>query len=274
MKIWYGSDLHTDFWDGENITKFVKKDYDLYIFAGDLSEWRGGDSKKKVFNHLEDKRVIWVPGNHEFYQGEFYSVLDDALSYDSENRTCLKDGFIDFPEEGIRIFGSTFWTDFGGDPRNMEVAKAYMNDYRMIMESKPGSVLFETESALREHFSAREALKKAWRTLPEGYRMIVVSHHAPSFRSISKKHRRPGYMELSRLNNAYASNLEDWLKEEGIFPSAWIHGHIHERVCYDLDGMLVVSNPFGYPGENLGIKENFGKRFLEVGEEIEAKYEN
>lgn len=275
MKIWYGSDLHADFWEeGENITDFLTKEYDLYVFAGDLSEWNHRASRDKVLNHLEDKKVVWIPGNHEFYRGEFHTVIFDTLGFDSENRTCLDGTFLDFPEEKLRIFGSTFWTDFNGSTNNMQTAESYMNDYRLIGHVGGEDLIFSAAIALKEHYNARKNLKRAWETMPKDYKMLVVTHHAPSFKSLGKKYteKRP------ELNYAYASSLEGWLKEEGILPSAWIHGHIHERVQYEMEigdhRCLVVSNPFGYPKENLGIKELFEKRFLDVNVTIEAQYED
>ena len=87
MKIWYGSDLHLEFWLlGMTFEAAVPQwmEYDIFIFAGDTSEWHvgGGMSNLSVelaWKPLWDagKTVVVVPGNHEYYGGDIDDVDAD-----------------------------------------------------------------------------------------------------------------------------------------------------------------------------------------------------
>lgn len=85
--------------------------------------------------------------------------------------------------------------------------------------------------------------------------MVVLSHHAPSMRSVA------GEFEGSPLNSAFATDLEGMMKAPPVV--AWLHGHTHRAVRYTLhprEGheVLVASNPMGYPGEpNTGYDHDF-----------------
>ena len=68
---------------------------------------------------------------------------------------------------------------------------------------------------------------------------VVITHHAPSERSI------PPYHLGSILNGAFASNL-DWFVENSRVP-LWIHGHTHHSVDYKIGETRVFSNQRGYP---------------------------
>ena len=40
-------------------------------------------------------------------------------------------------------------------------------------------------------------------------------------------------------------------------PNIWIHGHTHSSFDYNLQGMRVICNPFGYYGHEEGWNRNF-----------------
>lgn len=69
-------------------------------------------------------------------------------------------------------------------------------------------------------------------------KFIVVTHHAPSDRSI-----QPEYVG-DCLSPAFASHNEELVKSSLI--NYWIHGHTHHCVDYCLDSTRVLSNQRGY----------------------------
>ena len=74
-------------------------------------------------------------------------------------------------------------------------------------------------------------------------KIIVISHHAPSSKSI------PVPYKHSTLSAAYASNLEELvLKYKNL--KLWCHGHMHTNCNYKLHGTKVICNPRGYYNEN------------------------
>lgn len=70
---------------------------------------------------------------------------------------------------------------------------------------------------------------------------MVVTHHAPSPRSI------PPEFRGDPLSACYASDLEDLIVDGR--PALWVHGHIHTKVDYRVGRSRVIANPRGYPGE-------------------------
>lgn len=276
MKIWYGSDLHCDFWEGKKITDFLDlRKYDNYILAGDTGEWKMGKGPclDAVLNPLlrsgRASKVIEIAGNHTYYRGEMAYTLDNLWDFDSAepNYSFLENQFKDFPEERLRIWGSTLWTNFLNSEDCREAAAMYMNDYRQIMKNRSyGDIYLHPEDTEAMFYRARTSLKAASDSLPADWRLIVVTHHAPTLLSVGRKFQDPRY---SLLNGAYANDMYDWLCENNIQPSVWIHGHIHERANYELDinGHIcrVVSNTFGYPNEI--DRSKFADRHIEILED-------
>ena len=52
----------------------------------------------------------------------------------------------------------------------------------------------------------------------------------------------------SKLNNAFATNLEYLLCSENV--KYWIHGHTHSSIDITIDGCRIIANPKGYAKEN------------------------
>lgn len=75
---------------------------------------------------------------------------------------------------------------------------------------------------------------------------MVVTHHAPSPRSIHPTHR------ADALSAAYASGLDSLVAGSGA--ALWVHGHTHYNVDYVLGATRVRTNQRGYPGEDTGFE--------------------
>lgn len=75
---------------------------------------------------------------------------------------------------------------------------------------------------------------------------MVVTHHAPSARSVEPKYAG------SPLNAAFVSNLDALVERSGA--DLWIHGHTHYPVDYAIGATRVFSNPRGYARD--GMPEN------------------
>ena len=67
---------------------------------------------------------------------------------------------------------------------------------------------------------------------------VVVSHHAPSIRSLTNDQKQ------DKIYSAYASNLEELIVKHK--PKYWIHGHLHTSQNYKIEYTTVISNPRGY----------------------------
>ena len=153
---------------------------------------------------------------------------------------------------GVTFVGATLWTDFrlfGRDPSLvMESARNGMNDFKRIKFSKQPYQKFRPIHAFRRHQESQDFIASALRA-SSGRKTVVVSHHAPSSRSI------PREFQDDPLSGCYASDLEGILLETQ--PDLWVHGHVHSRIDYRVGKTRVVSNPRGYPGERTGFDPAF-----------------
>jgi Icc-related predicted phosphoesterase len=114
-----------------------------------------------------------------------------------------------------------------------------MNDYRHIRVSPEFRRITGRDTARLHAHSLRWLRDQLDSTasLPT----IIVTHHAPSPRSLGSVHAE----EL--ISAAYASNLEDVIAASSA--KFWIHGHIHQPTNYWIGDTRVISNPRGYPDE-------------------------
>jgi len=209
-------------------------DADVVVLAGDIGvgvaglEWAAARFAKN--------RIVYVPGNHEFY-GEDIALLEELKSRAPPNIHVLDNGEVEWG--GVRFLGCVLWSDFslfGEVERDfcMKHAQFGINDFRKI---RNGNRLFTPEDAVEWHTRNRNWLTKR---LDEAFpgATVVVTHHAPSPRSIPRQFNR------DPLSPAFASNLEDLMGTERV--ALWIHGHLHGSFDYEVNGTRVVCNPRGY----------------------------
>lgn len=241
MKLWVLSDLHNEFGDFEPSagTAAAARAADVIVLAGDVH--LGGDSAAwaKRFADAYGKPAILIAGNHEFYGGDFDHTL-------AELRTGTRDSNVHFLENDswihrdVRFLGCTLWTDFllygsAAMQASMRDAANSMNDYRQI-QAQDHSRLLQPADTLRRHQASRAWLS-AMLKQPYAGTTVVVTHHAPSPRSID-----PAYAG-DKLTPAYVSDLEKLMSPA---VQLWIHGHKHVNFDYRVNGVRVVCNPRGY----------------------------
>jgi hypothetical protein len=77
--------------------------------------------------------------------------------------------------------------------------------------------------------------------LPAAPPTIIVTHHAPSSRSLD-----PADVE-ELVSAAYVSPLDSLVAAS--YARLWIHGHFHRPADYWIGDTRIISNPRGYPDE-------------------------
>jgi len=113
-----------------------------------------------------------------------------------------------------------------------------MNDFKKIRTGefrriRPADL--KDESVLARNW-LREKL-----TTPHDGPTVVITHHAPSLRSLTDNPYAGGHMDA-----AYANRYDDLLE---MGADLWVHGHSHTACDYRTGTTRVVCNPHGYPGE-------------------------
>jgi predicted phosphohydrolase len=237
------SDLHEEF---EKWTPpAAVPEHDVVVVAGDLSpRMRRGPARLHELG-LDRRPVVYVGGNHEFYNEkrdrELEKAREAALAY--PNIHILQDEAVVI--DGTRFLGATLWSDFRlfGDERQKEAMTLAgdriggMNDFRRIRMASRDYGRFRPVDAVVEHTRTVAWLRARFAEPFDGP-TVVVTHHAPSARSL------PADDVDDLLSTAYASNLDDLVASSGA--SLWLHGHIHEARDYEIGGTRVLSNPRGY----------------------------
>jgi hypothetical protein len=71
-------------------------------------------------------------------------------------------------------------------------------------------------------------------SLGDESRIIMLSHHLPSFKQIHS------FYKDKSICFGYASNLEDMMKKPMV---AWLHGHTHYPIKNMINGVEINCNP-------------------------------
>jgi len=235
MRIHILSDLHLEFapFQPNNV------DADVVVAAGDIHT--GANGIQWLLQTFRDKPVLYVLGNHEFYGQKVQKLIANIKEIAQGTNVHVLDN--DQVEIGNVVFlGATLWTDFRllGDPVvSGAIAQAGMNDFRRI-RMLPNYRRFQPKDARAAHAKSLQWLAKQVES-ERGKQFVVVTHHAPSPRSI------PGRFDGDPLNPAFASRLDHFVADCGA--ALWIHGHIHHFSDYLIGTTRVIANPRGYPSE-------------------------
>lgn len=198
-----------------------RTDDQIAVIAGDLSSSKYIAVGLKLFCE-KFPHVVYVTGNHEYYGSSFVDVHERIADMMGKlpNLHWLSNSYCEI--DGKRIHGSTLWFPEAG---HLGVHKFMLNDFRMIERFEP--------EVYQWHDHSRKYLKDA---VEKGD--IVVTHHAPSFKSIHPRYER------NLLNCFFASHSESVVRDTE--PSLWIHGHTHSSFDYMIGTTRVICNPFGY----------------------------
>jgi predicted phosphodiesterase len=234
MKLHILSDLHLSVCPMER----PQAEADVVILAGDISrpaeaaEWAGGFGKP----------VIYVPGNHEFYGGSIGGTLARL------RQSCAQAGVTLLDRDqcvigGVRFLGATLWTDFRlfedseRQQQALQGAMRFMRDFARIRLHEESEELLTPESSAELH-AAYLAWLGARLDEPHDGPTVVVTHHAPSPRSIAAR------FAGSPINAGFVTDLESLMGRRRV--ALWIHGHTHDSFDYEVNGTRVVCNPRGY----------------------------
>ncbi len=274
MKIKLVSDLHLEFSDIN-----IKNDEgcDVLILGGDImiaedlhdhlevpSIYEYGSfadlgRKQKRVQRFRDflKRcsfqfpdVVYVAGNHEFYNGKFYAGIeylrDECAKYPNIHfleRDCVK-------IQDVTFIGGTLWTDMNkADPLTMHAIKDMMNDFRIIRNDKREYAKMSPQDVILRHRQTLDYIKSVVAERGDE-KFVVVGHHSPSFQSVSEE-----YKHETLMNGGYHSDLSEFILDRPQI-KLWTHGHTHHCFDYMIGETRIVCNPRGY--ENEGYSEDTG----------------
>lgn len=207
---------------------------DVVVLAGDIAA--GADGVRWAAETWPQLPVLYVPGNHEFYEREVGNVLEEcrAAARGTTVHVLDRDAVM---IDGVRFLGTTLWTDFAlfGAPDHAEAqAAGYLMDYFVIRGPDGGRL--QPQQTRVWHQQARAWLERTLATVHVP--TVVVTHHAPHPRS--DRFGDPASV-------GFVSDLSGVIERHR--PQLWIHGHTHTCEDYRVGGTRVVSNQAGYVDE-------------------------
>ena len=254
MKLNLLSDLHLDL---TNTFQPEKTDADIVVLAGDIADGVNGILLAR--EAWPDQEIVYVPGNHEFYGHDRVLMLAEMRKVAKRQGVYLLDGQSHdrlFCFSGHVILGCSLWTDFclyGESQKRNALNRAYtgLNDFYRIKENgksftpeRSVELHEEAVSWLNNHLNF-EYVEDGWKeAVASSCKMIVVTHHAPSMKSVAERYKD------DLLTACFASNLEELVGKSDL----WVHGHTHNSADYTIGKARVISNPRGY--ERNGSIEN------------------
>lgn len=266
MKFVLVSDLHVDMnpwnWD---FLELCESDLNTIVVAGDISNDVWEVSRWLVEAKRRFENVIWVPGNHDFYNLGFHQTRlhDPEFSkkwpypgdvpeiLDHYTRWSHAHGIHFLHRDSIKIedvtfIGATGWHDYrGGEPYSTEdqikVWYDVLND-RMIN--------WQRGLVKPDHLKPFDAGVKDWEYLRDSVSTargtkVVITHHVPHRRFIWQK---PHDRVWTMLHGSFVNTRMESIQDPEI--RYWIYGHTHTRNMSDLGSTTYVCNARGYRGEN------------------------
>ena len=210
---------------------------DVLILAGDIVALRPREivwtrARLTDFYMHVAKEVVYIPGNHELYGTTIAQGGEELIELES----CVPGLHTLWPGRTVTIQGQRFLGGPMFQPKSIEYISPLdeINDHRYIRDFKRGA---------SRHFKEFEAFLKAELRSTD----IVVSHHAPSNKSLAEQYRG------DPANRFYITpEMEPLILDRQ--PLLWVHGHTHTPFDYFIDKTRVICNPLGYEDE--GVRFN------------------
>lgn len=245
MRIQLVSDLHLEFYPSKDFP-LANAGADLLVLAGDIGCAREFARYETFFRRASDSFpiVLMVLGNHEHYQhifGQTATIIDHHLHTWALPNVHLLDVHSDpvLWYQSVALWGSTLWTDCNSrDKATRHTLARSMNDFRLIQYGEHDHML--PINACQQHDATRDALAEFLDKRAPA-RAVVITHHAPSFRSVDAR-----YAHDHEMNGGFASNMDTFIESHPEV-ALWVHGHMHSCADYMLGNTRIVCNPAGYP---------------------------
>lgn len=262
MKFQLFSDLHMEFFRRAPALGAVSvhPEADAVVLAGDIDSGEDAFRFAYALGQKFGKPVIFVPGNHEIYNHDYFEL-------EKKYRASARDGVHVLLDDtvvinGVRFIGGTLWTDFRlyeGSVRMplrteaFDVGRRNLADFRMIRE---GDAIFTPERSAERHANTLAYIERLLAEPFDGP-TVVVTHHSPHEKSIHPRYsadqrvlnspyRLPNENPTWPVNVCFASRLARVVSKANV----WCHGHVHDSFDYPEGDCRVIANPRGYPKRN------------------------
>ncbi|KAI9858273.1 MAG: hypothetical protein M1813_007547 [Trichoglossum hirsutum] len=214
------------------------------ILAGDIGRLADYDNYLGFLRRYctQFEHVYLVLGNHEFYGQSREDGLKAAASLEAEpdlhsKLTVMNRTRVDINSR-VTLLGCTLQSNIPS--KSYSVVEKRVKDFRLIS----GWTI--------DHHNEEHALDVEWlKTQVQAIfhesphrRIVIVTHHAPSFRNTCKPPQEETPWSSAFCTEILESEIDTWLGLGCI--RCWIFGHTHRCTEFYKRNMAVVSNQRGY----------------------------
>ena len=255
MRIQYMSDLHMEFID--NLHYINSNDFDVMgdvlVLAGDTL-YLNNDiiPRMKFWNWASDnfRKVLLIPGNHEFY------CYDDVAKHGDSWQYMLRKNIGYYYNKVVRIDDvdfilTTLWSMIS--PEEDYFVWRGLNDFRQINYNGHRLTI---EDYNLEHKKCLAFLKRSVEESTANH-IVVVSHHLPTMAVVAPQHKG------SFLKSAFVTELGNYITDSRI--DVWVYGHSHTNIDTTIGNTRIVSNQLGYVRSQEYIHNGFNaKAYIEL----------
>jgi len=230
MKIQVFSDLHLECKNIKYpipITKYL-------ILAGDICEIDKLVEHRAFFMYINSKweRVIWVPGNHEYYS-KIYNMdeIDDKIISFIKlfpNIKLLNREFIDI--EGIRFMGCTLWSHISDSVTH-------------ICHNAFGKLRYNNKCINNLYYNKQHDRDKRWiiDNYDDSLNTVLITHF-PIKQDFTTN---PIFNDdTQEIKNIYTNNLNLTCRKDNFLYC--ISGHTHYNFYKKKENITYLSNQYGY----------------------------
>lgn len=228
----YMSDLHLE---KNNIPKLeIKAPY--LILAGDIGIPETDNYQTFIeYCSKSFEKVFMVSGNHEYYQINkmFPKTIDEVnveindISKRYKNVHFLNQSFVNINSE-LKIIGCTLWASY-----NNTLGKK--GDFKYIFKNHKDNINVKDIQGF--HIAQQGfLLKQILYSQKNMEKVIVVTHHLPSYKLVKDEYRGIPYG-----TNFYSNS--DFLIRNPV--KAWVCGHSHGYMNVNINGVPVFLNAAG-----------------------------
>eukprot|EP00727_Mastigamoeba_balamuthi_P002471 m51a1_g12220 hypothetical protein (252) ;mRNA; r:33110-33865 len=185
------------------------------------------------------RRVLYVPGNHEFYDSDWDTATAElrGIAESLPNVDVLEKRRVDL-DNGFSVLGTQLWSHVPEKSRAR--VEALLNDYHCVTLGGRPLRVADTNGWHREAVTWLE--QEIERCATEGRRAVVLTHHSP--------------MPPKRgAGCAWATDLRAMMRAPVV---AWFWGHTHKSQACTVGDVLSLSNQLGYgDGRDCGFNPNY-----------------
>lgn len=221
---------------------------DFICLCGDIGDVHSAVYEDILYECAKTYRGVFVIlGNHEYHYGSMESThtqMQHVLrKLNCPNIHWLNNTSLDMDELGLRVVGTTLWTEIKGSQRAF--VKKSITDFTLIdhwdIDQCNETYKKNVEFIQREIEYAKST----------GKRVLVLTHHAPLGICGSPAHRG------SLISSAFKNDLHEMILKNHDTVVGWVYGHDHWSMQTRVGSTQVVSNQYGYPREVCGYDPSF-----------------